>query len=117
MNTNLNKNDDGIVKNIHSTNYYLLPRHADAFLTVQMENGDWGISDEHAGQFICSANRQEAEERAEKLITHYRFEWLELMLETLPDDTDDPEWDAHEAVCSWVIEAEKRFSARQQQKR
>ena len=113
MNTYMNKEDDGILKYNDTTEYYLVPHHEEPFLTVQTENGAWGISDDHTGEFICCANRDEAEKKAKKLITQYRFEWIEIRAETLPDDTDDPEWDAHEAFCMWIGDAAKRVDARQ----
>jgi hypothetical protein len=54
MNTYVNKEEDAIVKHNDTTEYYLVPHHEDAFLTVQMENDAWGISDDHAGGFICA---------------------------------------------------------------
>jgi hypothetical protein len=101
------KEGDGIIKNIDITRYFLVPHHKDAFLTVQSENGVWGISDDHAGELIFCANREEAEKGAELRIVQYRREWMEIRAETLPDDADDPEWNAHEQDCMWMENAAK----------
>jgi hypothetical protein len=106
------KEGDGIIKNIDITRYFLIPHHEDAFLTVRMENGVWGISDDHAGEFIACVNRGEAEIMAELKIGQYRREWMEIREETLPDDTDSPEWDVHEQDCMWMEKAANAVDTR-----
>ena len=111
MLTAVTKEGDGINKDIDITRYFLIPHHEDAFLTVQSENGVWGISDDHAGEFIACVNRGEAEKMAELKIVQYRREWMEIREETLPDDTDSPEWDVHEQDCIWMEKAAKAVDA------
>jgi hypothetical protein len=106
------KEGDGIIKNIDITRYFLVPHHEDAFLTVQSENGVWGISDDHAGEFTFCANREEAERMAEQKILQYRREWMEIRKESLPDDTDDPGWNAHEEDSMWMEKAAKAVDTR-----
>jgi hypothetical protein len=107
------KEADGIVKNTqNTTNYFLVPRDEDALLTVQIENGHWGISDELAGLFINCDSREQAERKAEQLIIQYRLEWMEIRQDTLPDDIDDTEWDCYEVDCMWIEKAAKAAEAR-----
>jgi hypothetical protein len=106
------KEGDGIIKNIDITRYFLVPHHEDAFLTVQSENGVWGISDDHAGEFTFFANREEAERMAEQKILQYRREWMEIREKSLPDDTDDPGWNAHEEDSMWMEKAAKAVDTR-----
>ena len=64
------------------------------------------------GEFIGCANREEAEKMAELKIVQYRREWMEIREETLPDDTDGPEWDVHEQDCMWMEKAASAVDAR-----
>ena len=107
---------DGIIKTIDMTRYFLAPHHEDAHLTVQMETGAWGISDDHAGEFICCVDREQAEKQAEQKILQYRREWMAIREECLPDDTDDPEWDAYEEHCMWMEMAARAVNARANRK-